>query len=131
MAQLGQQFKETIMTTKPLNENLEQVRIVTEDGELIPVMDAAGAKFTELINAVVSRQKPGTLTLKIQIKPSTAGAMAIKADIATKKPQGIAAESLLWATPEGNLISEDPRQIKLDLKPVTPEPKRELKAVTK
>ena len=117
--------------TKPLHENLGQVRIETEDGDLLPIMDVAGSKFSELVTAVSTQQKAGTLTLKIAIKPSTAGAMAVKADVSIKKPVGLPPESLLWATPEGNLIAEDPRQIKLDLKQTAPEPVRELKAVTK
>jgi hypothetical protein len=40
------------------------------------------------------------------------------------------AESLLWPTPEGNLMAEDPRQAKLELKPVAAEPARELKTVS-
>lgn len=114
----------------PLHENLDQVRVETEDGDLIPIMDEAGAKFSELVQAVTNHQKAGTLTLKIAIKPSTAGAMAVKADVAIKKPQGLPPESLLWATPEGNLIAEDPRQTKFDLKPAAPSPVRELKAVS-
>lgn len=115
--------------SKPLNENLTSVRIETENGDLLPIMDVAGAKFSELINAVSSHQKAGTLTLKIAIKPSTAGAMAVKADVSITKPKGLPPESLLWATPEGNLIGEDPRQTKFDLKSVAPDPVRELKAV--
>lgn len=116
---------------KPLNENLEQVRLVTADGDLMPIMDVAGARFSELVNAVVAHQKAGTLTLKIAIKPSTAGAMAVKAEVNIKKPQGLPPESLLWATPEGNLIAEDPRQQKFEFKKVAPDPVRELKSVAK
>lgn len=115
--------------SKPLNENLTSVRVETEDGDLLPIMDVAGDKFSELINAVAAHNKAGTLTLKIAIKPSTAGAMAVKADVSITKPKGLPAESLLWATPDGNLMAEDPRQTKLDLKAVNPEPVRELKAV--
>lgn len=115
--------------TKPLNENLIAVRVETEAGDLVPIMDAAGDKFSELINAVTSHQKVGTLTLKIAVKPSTAGAMAVKAEVSISKPKGLPPESLLWATPEGNLIGEDPKQIKLDLKAVAAEPARELKEV--
>ena len=114
--------------TKPLNENLIAVRVETEAGDLVPIMDAAGDKFSELINAVTSHQKAGTLTLKIAVKPSTAGALAVKADVSITKPKGLPPESLLWATPEGNLIGEDPKQTKLELREVTPEPTRELKA---
>lgn len=115
--------------SKPLNENLRAVRIETEDGDLVPIMEAAGAKFSELVSAVSAHGKAGTLTLKIAVKPSTAGAMAVKADVSITKPKGLPPESLLWATPEGNLIGEDPRQTKLDLKAVAPDPVRELKAV--
>ena len=45
--------------TKPLNENIQYVRIETEEGDLVPIMDAAGEKFSELINAVTSHQKAG------------------------------------------------------------------------
>lgn len=36
--------------SKPLNENLNAVRIETEDGDLIPVMEYAGQKFSDLIH---------------------------------------------------------------------------------
>jgi hypothetical protein len=116
--------------SKPLNENLQSVRIENEDGDLQPIMDAAGEKFSELITAVAAYSKVGTLTLKIAVKPSTAGALAVKAEVSISKPKGLPAESLLWATPEGNLLAEDPRQTKLDLKAIAPEPARELKSVT-
>lgn len=116
--------------SKPLNENIRSVQIVTDDGELLPVLDHAGSKFSDLISAVTSTGKGGSLTLKIEVKPSTAGALAVKASVAVKAPQGKPAESLLWPTPEGNLMAEDPRQSKLDLKPVAAEPARELKTIT-
>ncbi len=115
--------------SKPLNENLQSVRVETDDGDLIPIMDIAGERFAELINAVTSQNKAGSLALKIEIKPSTAGALAVKAEVSIKKPKGKPAESLLWATPEGNLIAEDPRQMKMELKPVAVEPVRELKTI--
>ena len=43
--------------------------------------------------------------------------------------KGLPPESLLWATPEGNLMAEDPRQAKLPLRQVEAEPARELKTV--
>ena len=116
--------------TKPLNENLKAVCIETEDGDLIHVMDLAGAKFSELIKAVADNNKGGTLTMKIAIKPSTAGTLAVKAEVSIVKPKGMPAESLLWPTPEGNLLAEDPRQMKLEIKQVAPEPARELKTVS-
>ena len=114
---------------KPLNENLKAVRVETDEGDLIPIMDQAGAKFAELINAVCAHNKASKLTLKIDVKPSTAGTLAIRADVSVTKPKGLPAESLLWPTPEGNLLAEDPRQMKLEMKAVAAEPARELKAI--
>ena len=115
--------------SKPLDENIQHVRIENEQGDLLPIMDAAGAKFSELVNAVAANNKAGTLTLKIAVKPSTAGALAVKAEVSITKPKGLPPESLLWATPEGNLMAEDPRQTKLELRDATPAPSRELKAI--
>ena len=115
---------------KPINENIRDVRIENDEGDLIPVLDHAGEEFSKLINAVTQTGKAGSITMKIDIKPSTAGALAVKATVGTKVPKGLPPESLLWATPEGNLIAEDPRQTKLDLKPVAADPVRELKTVS-
>lgn len=115
--------------SKPINENIRSVRVVNEHGDLVPVLDHAGDKLSELIAAVVTTGKAGSLALKIDIKSSTAGALAVKADVKITKPKGLPAESLLWPTPENNLMDEDPRQTKLDLKPVAKEPARELKTV--
>lgn len=116
--------------TKPINENLRDVRIETDSGDLVPLLDHAGTQFGDLIKAVVSTGKAGSLTLKVDVKPSTAGALAVKATVATKVPKGLPPEALLWPTPDGNLLSEDPRQTKLELKTVAAEPARELKTVT-
>ena len=77
----------------------------------------------------MANNKAGSLTLKIHVKPSTAGALAVRSEVSTVKPKGLPPESLLWPTPEGNLLAEDPRQMKLEMKAVAPEPARELKTV--
>ena len=115
--------------SKPINENIRDVRIEDENGDLMPVLDVAGAKLSEVIAAIVATNKAGSLTMKIDIKQSTAGALAVKASVAIKKPKGLPPESLLWPTPDGNLMADDPRQTKLELKPVAAEPARELKTV--
>ena len=115
---------------KPLNENLKSVYVETEEGDMLPVMDLAGAKFAELIHSVTANSKAGKLVLTIDLKPSTAGTLAVKAEVKITKPKGMPSESLLWPTVEGNLMAEDPRQTKLDLKQVQIEPARELRTVT-
>ena len=112
---------------KPIHDNLKAVRIEDEEtGDLIPLLDYAGCRFSQLVKAVVDTNKLGTITLKITVKPSTAGALAIKPEVRATMPKGLPAEALLWPTPDGNLVSEDPRQVKLELRPVN-QPARELK----
>lgn len=117
--------------SKPLNENLRNVHIEDEEGDLRPVLDVAGERLSQLVTAVTTHGKAGSFTLKVDIKPSTAGALAIKTDITTKLPKGQPPESLLWPTPDGNLLAEDPRQQKLELRAVDTDKPRELKTVTK
>lgn len=112
---------------KPIHDNLKAVRIEDEEsGDLMPLLDYAGQRFSKLVKAVVDTNKGGTITLKVTVRPSTAGALAIKPEVRTTMPKGLPAEALLWPTPDGNLVSEDPRQIKIDLRQVN-QPPRELK----
>lgn len=113
---------------KPLNQNLTGVSVETEDGEIMPLLDLASDRLAELVNAVTSTGKAGSLTLKIDLKPSTAGALAVKGAVTIKKPQRMPREALLWPTPDGNLMAEDPKQTKLELRQVA-EQKTELKTV--
>ena len=104
---------------KPLHDNLKAVRIEDDDtGDLMPVLDYAGQRFSKLVNAVVDTNKVGYITLKITVKPSTAGALAVKPELRVVMPKGMPAEALLWPTPDGNLVTEDPKQAKLELRPV-------------
>lgn len=43
--------------TKPINENIRDVRIEDENGDLMPVLDVAGAKLSEVIAAIVATNK--------------------------------------------------------------------------
>jgi len=113
---------------KPINENIRNIRIEDEAGDVRPLLDLASEKLAELIAAVTSHGKAGSFTMKLDIKPSTAGALAVRGDVKITKPKGLPPETLLWATPDGNLMSEDPRQTKLELRGVKDD-KKELRPV--
>lgn len=116
---------------KPIHENLKDVRIEDDDtGDLMPVLDYAGQRFSALVQAVVDTGKAGNLTLKITVRPSTAGAMAVKPEVRVTMPKGLPAEALLWPTPDGNLVADDPRQQKLELRAVKASQITELKQTT-
>ncbi|MDR2173634.1 MAG: hypothetical protein LBE32_05465 [Burkholderiales bacterium] len=92
-------------------------------------IDTASDKMQELVQAVGESGKAGSLTLTITVKPATrGGAMYLTGKYALKKPAEAPLEAMLFATPEGNLVADDPKQQKLDLK-TTDEAPKELKFV--
>ena len=97
---------------RPILETLNHLN----NGTLM--MDASEA-MSELVQAVGETGKAGKITIEISIRKATAGAMALTGKVSVKKPAQINFESLMFATPEGNLLTEDPRQAKLNLTPVS------------
>lgn len=77
-------------------------------------------ELTELVQKVDESGKNGSLTVSIQIKKATkSGAMQIVGKSTLKNPLEEPMEALLFATPEGNLVADNPHQQKLDLKLIT------------
>jgi hypothetical protein len=98
------------MSTRPLADTLRHIG----GGVFI---DMASDKMNELVTAVAERGKSGKLTLEITVKKaSRGGAMNVTGKVTVKKPAEELMEALLFATPEGNLVADDPHQHKLDLK---------------
>ncbi|NIE67443.1 hypothetical protein [Burkholderia sp. Ax-1719] len=101
------------MSIRPITDTLRHIGGGT-------FMDQASEELAALVSAVDASGKGGTLTLTIAVKKATrGGAMHIAGKVAVKKPGDEPMEAMLFATPEGNLIAEDPRQQKLDLKQVS------------
>jgi len=100
------------MTIRPITDTLRHIG----GGVFI---DTASDKMNELVSAVDASGKAGKLTLEVLVKKATrGGAMHITGKVTLKKPAEEPFEVMLFATPEGNLIADDPRQSKLDLKRV-------------
>lgn len=83
-------------------------------------IDTASDKLAELVSAVDQSGKSGKLDLSITIKKATrGGAMHISGTVKLSKPATEEPmECMLFATPEGNLVPDDPKQKKLDLRSV-------------
>lgn len=82
-------------------------------------IDTASDKLAELVNAVSESGKSGRLDLAIHVKKATrGGAMILTGAVKLTKPAEAPYEAMLFATPEGNLVADDPHQQKLDLKTV-------------
>lgn len=98
------------------------VRPITDTLRLISggaFLDNASEQFNDLVRAIDANGGAGKLMIELHVKKATrGGAMLVTAKAALRKPAEDPAEAMLFATPEGNLLAEDPRQQKLDLKRV-------------
>lgn len=87
------------------------VEVITDldDGKV----NERGTKvLAELVAAVMETGKKGSLVLKLSV--SKQGVMAlVKADLSARKPEPAVETSIFWATADGELRREDPRQLKL------------------
>ena len=85
-----------------------------------------------LIAAVTDTGKGGSLTLKLDIKPISAGdtsTLTVTDQIAVKAPKGDRPKSVFFVTGDGNLSRQDPRQLSFDgLREVPTTPTNELRS---
>lgn len=75
----------------------------------------AADQLAEIVKAVDASGKPGKLTLTIDVRKAMQTALALRGKIVAKLPPEAPLEALMFPTPEGNLLTEDPRQGKLPL----------------
>lgn len=92
-------------------------------------LDEASDQLAELVSAVDATGKAGKITLEISVKKMSKGAMGVIGKIKLSKPIEAPDATLMFATPEGALLTEDPRQQKLELKTVAAQTPAELKQV--
>lgn len=100
------------MSVRPITDTLRQIA----GGEFI---DKSSDMMAELVRAVDEQGGQGSITLKITVKRATAnGAMTVTGKATLSKPAEAPMEALLFVTPEGNLVPDNPNQQKLNLKTV-------------
>jgi hypothetical protein len=76
----------------------------------------------ELVAAVVTEGKAGKLTITIAVKPMgrESGALEVSTDIKLAPPKSPPGASVFFASPENNLIRQDPRQTSMELREIGP-----------
>ena len=83
--------------------------------------DELADALQELVAAVVAEGKGGTLTLKISVKPSgKTGGLEVSDDIKLSPPREVKSASIFFASPENNLVRQDPRQSVMELREIGP-----------
>lgn len=94
-------------------------------GALVDLDEAMAA----VVKAVVATGKVGRVTLNLDIRQlGKGGALTVTDTISTKVPKLPVPDTVFFATEEGELVKEDPKQIKMDLRAVE-EKKEELRDV--
>lgn len=94
------------MGARPFPDTLRQIRF----GEL---QEELTEQLNTLTKACTSSGKAGELVLKIKLKPGKGGQVEVLDDLSVKLPKPERGTSIFFATPEGNLQREDPRQMEI------------------
>ena len=92
---------------RPFTDTLNALRFGTLTDDLTKALN-------ELTQKVAETNKSGELTLKLSLKPGKGGQIEVFDDIKVKAPKEERGSSIMFATPEGNLTREDPRQMQIE-----------------
>lgn len=96
-------------TIRPFAEWLKEQRSGLAASEL-------SEKLAELVEAVTTHGKTGTLTLRIKVAPAGKvgmGTVFVSDDITLKAPEGERPDSIFFVDGDFGLIRNDPRQLSL------------------
>lgn len=92
---------------RPFTDTLLALR----HGELLDELSDA---INELTTACAETGKAGTLSMTIKLKPGNAGQIEVIDEVKLKLPAPTKGSTLMFATPEGNLVRNDPRQMSIE-----------------
>jgi hypothetical protein len=87
----------------------------------------AAQRLREVVQACRETGKKGSVTIKIDVAVS-GGLAEIKATVKASRPEGTLPGGMYFATDDGELATEDPRQTKLPLK-VIDAPSKNLRTI--
>jgi len=74
-----------------------------------------------LVAAVTEEGKGGTLTFSVAVKPmGKSDGLEVSADVKIKPPKPTPGVSIFFASPENNLVRQDPRQQAMELREIGP-----------
>lgn len=89
--------------------------------------DELSDALSDLVQAVTTERKAGKLTFTLSVKPHGDGAVMVADDLKLTIPRPTKGGSLFFATPEGALVREDPKQHKLPLVAIETAPREPLR----
>lgn len=95
------------MSARPFTDTINALRYGTLNDDLTSALN-------DLVKICDNTGKAGELTLKLKLKPGKGGQMEIIDELIVKAPKEEKGTSIFFATPEGNLTREDPRQLNIE-----------------
>ena len=99
------------MSTRPFFDTIRDIR----RGQFL---EDCADELQKVVAAVAETGQKATLTIQIEVSPAKVGAGAVRLTdrIKAKLPPDPAGETLLFVTPDNNLVTTDPRQQNLPLR---------------
>lgn len=94
------------MGARPFTDTLMALRFGT-------LADDLTQELNRLTEKCASTGKQGTLTLTLKLKPGKGGQIEVSDEVKIKMPEEEKGSTIMFATPEGNLQREDPRQMEI------------------
>lgn len=93
------------------------------------VIDEAAVMLQDIVKAVRERGKKGRLTLTVEVAPmkGDAAALVVSAQATAKPPAGEPTSAVFFADEPGNLLREDPRQLKMTFREIAGRGDKEFK----
>lgn len=88
---------------RPFTDVLNSLRYGTLNDDLTKALN-------DLTTKCADTGRQGKLTLVLNLKPGKGGQIEIFDDIKVTAPKEERGSSIFWATPEGNLTRDDPKQ---------------------
>ncbi|OOH89502.1 hypothetical protein BMT54_06305 [Pasteurellaceae bacterium 15-036681] len=88
--------------------------------------------LAEVVKAVRSTRKQGSITLTLNVamlNTRTEDSIKITPKVSSKIPELDREESIVFSTASGDVLFDDPNQLKMDLKAVEEKPKGSLKVL--
>lgn len=85
------------------------------------VLEEASAKLAEVVAGVMASGKNGSVTITLNVKVASRGqnAVTVTDKVTGKVPSATTPDSFWFATEEGALMKDDPRQKEMQFRPQT------------
>jgi hypothetical protein len=103
------------MSTRPITDTLRQIGGGT-------FLDRISEQAAQCVLHAQEQGKKATLKIEISVRPANrGGAVIVTGQSVVNLPKPAPEDALLWATPDGNLVTSNPNQKSLDLRSVDAE----------